>query len=107
MEAPLVILGHPGSGKSLLTKILAARLPPQDFLSVRVELRDVPADSDLQYQIESTFLKETGERVVWPEFAETAGDVLLVIIFDGLDDMLQTTGMHYWDYIERKYSEVL
>jgi hypothetical protein len=36
MQAPLLILGQPGSGKSVLTQVLAARLPPGDFLVVRV-----------------------------------------------------------------------
>jgi hypothetical protein len=41
--APLMVLGQPGAGKSVLTKVLAARLPPRGFLPVRVVLREVPA----------------------------------------------------------------
>jgi hypothetical protein len=51
-EGPLVVLGQPGAGKSALTRILAARLPAADFLPVWVPLREVPADADLQDQIE-------------------------------------------------------
>src|SRR5215470_7174222 len=41
--APIVVLGQPGAGKSVLTRVLAARLPATDFVPVRVVLRDVPA----------------------------------------------------------------
>ncbi len=33
-EAPLLVLGQPGSGKSVLTQMLAARLPPSEFLAL-------------------------------------------------------------------------
>jgi len=36
VTAPLIVLGQPGAGKSVLTKALAARLPPEGFLPVRV-----------------------------------------------------------------------
>ncbi|WP_061299920.1 NACHT N-terminal helical domain 7-containing protein [Herbidospora cretacea] len=42
-QAPMLILGQPGAGKSVLTKMLAARLPQGDFLPIRVPLRQVPA----------------------------------------------------------------
>jgi hypothetical protein len=51
-RSPLIVLGQPGSGKSVLTRMLAATLPPGDFLPVRVVLREVPAEADLQDQIE-------------------------------------------------------
>ncbi|MET0136617.1 MAG: hypothetical protein ABW215_23760, partial [Kibdelosporangium sp.] len=63
--APLVVLGQPGSGKSVLTKVIAARLPPSEFLTVRVVLRDVPADSEPQHQIERAILAATGESLTW------------------------------------------
>lgn len=40
VESPLLILGHPGSGKSLLTRVYAARLQYPRYTVVRVELRD-------------------------------------------------------------------
>ena len=44
-EAPLVILGHPGSGKSLLTKVLSAQLMSKHYTIIRVPLREVNADA--------------------------------------------------------------
>ncbi|GAA4455373.1 NACHT domain-containing protein [Phytohabitans houttuyneae] len=101
VEAPLLVLGQPGSGKSVLTKVLAARLPAADFLPVRVALRDVPVTADLQDQIEYAIRAETGERLEWPALARSAGDALPVVMLDGFDELLQATGVSQSDYLSR------
>jgi len=100
-DGPLIVLGQPGSGKSVLTKILAARLPATDFMPVRVALRDVPADTDVQSQIEHAVRAETGEDLSWPTLARAAGDALPVILLDGFDELLQATGIGQTDYLEQ------
>ncbi len=101
VASPLIVLGQPGSGKSVLTRILAARLPARDFLPVRVELREVPADTDLQSQVEHAIRDATGENLPWPALARTAGDALPVVLLDGFDELLQATGIGQTDYLEQ------
>ncbi|MFI7591290.1 NACHT domain-containing protein [Micromonospora sp. NPDC049359] len=101
VESPLVVLGQPGSGKSAMTRVLAARLPPADFLVIRVELRNVPADSSIQGQIEEALVQMLGERVSWPDLARRAGDALPVVILDGFDELLQATGINHADYLDQ------
>lgn len=102
VETPLLLLGLPGSGKSLLTKVLAARLPAEDFLVVRVPLRDVPADTGIQEQIEAAIRQATGERTMdWADVVRAAGPSLPVVLLDGFDELLQATGLHQSDYLER------
>jgi hypothetical protein len=101
VTAPLVLLGQPGSGKSVLTKVLAARLPAREFLTVRVVLREVPAEVDLQTQIEHAIRDATGENLSWPDLARTAGDALLVVLLDGFDELVQATGVTQSDYLEK------
>lgn len=72
-RSPLVVLGEPGSGKSKLTEVLAARLPEHDFLPVRVELRDVAAESLIQEQIEQAIYRGPGERVSWHDLLDASG----------------------------------
>jgi hypothetical protein len=84
-----------------MTRTLAARLPPADFLVVRVELRNVPADSSIQAQIEQALLQLLGEHVSWPDLARRAGPALPVIILDGFDELLQATGMNRADYLDQ------
>ncbi|WP_435210377.1 NACHT domain-containing protein [Streptomyces sp. bgisy034] len=102
VEVPILLLGLPGSGKSLLTKVLAARLPAEDFLAVRVPLRDVPADTGVQDQIEAAIRQATGERTMdWADVVRAAGPALPVVLLDGFDELLQATGLHQSDYLER------
>ncbi|WP_434599221.1 NACHT domain-containing protein [Streptomyces sp. A5-4] len=97
--APLVVLGQPGAGKSVLTKILAARLPAAGFLPVRIVLREVPADADVQDQIEYAVRALTGERASWPELIRSAEGAVPVLLFDGFDELLQATGVSQSDYL--------
>ncbi|MFE5924014.1 NACHT domain-containing protein [Streptomyces sp. NPDC056468] len=97
--APLLVLGQPGAGKSVLSRILAARLPAAGFLPVRVALRDVRADDELQDQLEHAVRDITGEPVTWPSLVRSAGTALPVLLLDGFDELLQTTGVHQNDFL--------
>ena len=99
VRTPLLVLGQPGSGKSALTQVLAARLPPDKFLVVRVVLREVAADADLQAQIEHAIRGATGENLPWPDLSRSAGDALPVVLLDGFDELLQATGASQTDYL--------
>ncbi|MFI9310994.1 NACHT domain-containing protein [Streptomyces triculaminicus] len=99
--SPLLVLGQPGAGKSTLTRVLAARLPSAGFLPVRVPLRDVRAEDDLQEQLEQAVRTATGERVSWPELVRSAGGSVPVLLLDGFDELLQTTGVHHSDFLVR------
>ncbi|CAL9390622.1 hypothetical protein SUDANB121_01257 [Nocardiopsis dassonvillei] len=100
-EAPTVILGHPGSGKSKFTEMLAAQLPPSDFLPIRVELRSVPPNAPIPRQIEEGLAASLHTRVSWRELADSADGALPVIILDGFDELLQATGVDRSDYLEQ------
>ena len=93
LRAPVVLLGQPGSGKSVLTRILAARFSTAGYLPVLVELRQVPAEADLQNQIEFAIRSATGEIAQWPQISAACDQLLPpVIIVDGFDELLQATG---------------
>ncbi len=101
LKGPLILLGQPGSGKSVLTRVLAARLPPADFLPVRVELRQVPAEDELQDQIEFAVRHTIGERLSWPQLVASGHGALPVVMFDGFDELLQATGVMQTDFLFR------
>ncbi|MFE0531270.1 NACHT domain-containing protein [Micromonospora parva] len=90
-QDPLVVLGHPGAGKSLMTKILAARLPPERFTVIRVPLRRVDANAPIFNQIEQALSLETNGRLRWRDVVEESHSSLLVVILDGLDELLQAS----------------
>ena len=101
LTAPLVLLGQPGSGKSVLTRILAAQFSTAGFLPVRVELRQADVEGELQEQIEFAIRSATGEITRWPEVVESGDRVLPVVIFDGFDELLQATGVLQSDFLLR------
>lgn len=100
-DVPMLLLGQPGAGKSSLTRILAARLPAADFLVVRVALRDVSAEAPIQDQVEQALRDTVGETVTWADLARDAGAAMPVILLDGFDELLQATGVHQSDYLQR------
>ncbi|WP_017544718.1 NACHT domain-containing protein [Nocardiopsis prasina] len=100
-EYPTVVLGHPGAGKSKFTEMLAAQLPPEDFLPIRVELRAVSPNAPLHVQIEEGLRADLHATVSWRELADDADGALPVIILDGFDELLQATGVDRSDYLER------
>ena len=100
-QAPLVVLGEPGSGKSKLTEVLAARLCDSNFLPIRVELREVAAESLISEQIEQAILNGPGEHVYWQDLLAAAEEALPVVLLDGFDELLQAAGSNRYDYLEQ------
>ncbi|UBU18116.1 NACHT domain-containing protein [Nonomuraea gerenzanensis] len=96
---PLLVLGQPGAGKSVLTKVLAAELPASQFVVLRVPLREVPMEADLQTQMEHAMRQATGEHRPWASIHETG--VVAVVLLDGFDELLQATRIGNSDFLER------
>ncbi|MFI9758112.1 NACHT domain-containing protein [Streptomyces sp. NPDC051963] len=102
--SPLLVLGHPGAGKSLLTRLLAARLPVGEFRPLRIELRHTPAEVDVQTQLEHALKRSTGRSVSWPDWSEAEPGVIPVVLLDGFDELLQAGAQHLdsrrqWGYL--------
>jgi hypothetical protein len=103
LQAPLVVLGQPGSGKSALTQILAAKMLGTNLVPVCVELRSVPVGRDvgIQDQVERSLLDTTGEHVTWPDLCRAAERMTPVVFLDGLDELLQADTVEHGDYLEQ------
>ncbi len=97
-ERPLIVLGHPGAGKSLLARVLTARLSVTSFPAFLVPLRRVRNPTAPIYQQVQEMLDEsTHARVLWSSVAEadagnTDGGATRVVLLDGLDELMQATG---------------
>lgn len=101
VRTPLLILGHPGSGKSLLTEVLAGHLVYPTHTTVRVRLRDIDPDVGFLTQLEQQIREDTGGRsIAWADFAEGLRMCPPVVILDGYDELLQATGKVYASYLD-------
>jgi hypothetical protein len=100
LQSPLLLLGQPGSGKSLLTEMLAARLGPPNYNTVRVPLRDVYPDDSIQTQIEKRVKEDLGRTVDWADFSDGVSSRPPLVILDGFDELLQASGRVFGSYLE-------
>lgn len=97
---PLLVLGNPGAGKSLLMEVLAARLPAEHFTVVTVQLRKVRAADPVHAQIETALTDLFAEQVGWGTLADECGDTTRVVLLDGFDELIQASGVHKSTYIQ-------
>ncbi|RVX40576.1 hypothetical protein EDD27_2991 [Nonomuraea polychroma] len=97
-QAPLLVLGEPGSGKTKLTEVLAARLARSEFLPIRVDLQSVGARASVTEQIEQAIGALLGEEVEYAELVSAADGALPVILLDGFDELVQG-GVDRYDYL--------
>jgi NACHT N-terminal Helical domain 7 len=98
-RCPLLVLGHPGAGKSLLTKVFAARLPPASYTVVRVSLRHVSAHLPIYEQVQQALDRITHQRVPWADLVEQSLDTVRVVVLDGLDELVQQEHTSLYGYL--------
>ena len=101
VEGPLVVLGHPGAGKSVLMRAVASRLSAGGYRVVRVDLRSVPADAPILTQLEKAMRDALSRSVDWADMADAAGESTPVVLLDGFDELLQASATSRYDYIEQ------
>lgn len=102
IDHPLLILGHPGSGKSLLTKILCARLIGDTYTPIRIPLREVNAELQIETLIEKQIEKDSGHKIDnWADFASQFKESPLLIILDGYDELLQASGKVFAGFLDK------
>lgn len=99
--APLIILGHPGSGKSLLSQMLAAQTMSDAYAPIRVELRSINADDEIEAQIEEQIRKDIARSVSFSSLMDSLKGRPAIAIFDGYDELLQATGQVFAGYLTK------
>ena len=103
VEYPLIVLGLPGSGKSILTKILSAQLMDSAYTVVRIPLRDIDANNDIHVVISERIANDIQRPLKdgYAGFADHFANDPLFIIFDGYDELLQVKGDIFNGYISK------
>lgn len=103
-DYPLIILGQPGSGKSLLTKVLSAQLMSNSYTVIRIPLREVNAEDGIDVLVEDQIKKLTNRPLStqgYGGFATQFSEKPLIIILDGYDELLQAKGDIFSGYLEK------
>ena len=100
-ELPLLILGLPGAGKSLLCNMLAAKILFHEYHVIIIKLRDTIADETINQQINQQMKRDFSNSCTWDDIAESGINKPVLLIFDGYDELLQASGRTYSDYIKK------
>lgn len=100
-SGPILLLGHPGAGKSVFVRIFAARLSEARHPVVLVNLRRVPADAPIHRQISEALALTLNRNVDWADIADASVDAAPVILLDGLDELIQSSRASRSDYLEQ------
>lgn len=100
-ELPLLILGLPGAGKSLLCNMLAAKILFHEYHVIIIKLRDTIADETISQQINQQMKRDFSNSCTWDDIAESGINKPVLLIFDGYDELLQASGRTYSDYIKK------
>lgn len=98
---PLLLLGLPGAGKTLLCHMLAARIFLEEYYVIIIRLRDAAAEDTIMKQIDDQIERDLGERIGWNDLRRASLDKPFLLIFDGYDELLQASGKTYSDYLNR------
>jgi len=101
LETPLVVLGHPGSGKSLLSQMIAAQTISNAFAPIRLELRSIDADNEIEAQIEEQIRADIARTISFSALMDSLAGRPAIVIFDGYDELLQATGQVFAGYLTK------
>lgn len=100
---PIIILGNPGAGKSLFSKMFAAKLcDTLDYIPFLVRLRDVASSSaNISEHINKGIAQSIGltQDINWIEWAKLFKTRAPVIILDGFDELMQSSKVELNGYI--------
>lgn len=94
----LLILGEPGGGKSLLTKILCARMIAPTNIFIRIPLREHNMEDEIESIVCRQIAKDGDSSESIPTFkwfAEEFQGNPITLLFDGYDEVMQATGGVY------------
>lgn len=101
---PIILLGNPGAGKSMLSKMFAGLLcETNDFIPFLIKLRSVASSSaSISEHINKGLANsiENPSDVNWMDWAKEFKERTPVIIMDGFDELMQTSNRELNGYVD-------
>lgn len=100
-ELPMLILGLPGAGKTLLCHMLAAQILSAEYYVIIIRLRDAIAENTIMKQIDAQIEHDFEDDCKWNDLRKAIKDKPFLLIFDGYDELLQASGKTHSDYLNK------
>lgn len=99
---PVIVLGDPGSGKTMLCHMLAAKILNNEYHVIVLHLRNLIADAEIYEQINQELEKSLqGALCDWKDIVSAKLSKPILLIFDGYDELLQASGKTHTNYLNR------
>lgn len=99
---PLLVLGDPGAGKTMLCHMLAAKILYNEYHVIILHLRNLNAESEIYEQINQALSGSlSGLPCTWGDIAYANLNKPILLIFDGYDELLQASGKTHSNYLEK------
>lgn len=98
-RAPLLILGGPGAGKTLLSQMLAGHYLRDTYHVILIRLRDLGNDSSLYEDIPRQIDLGLKKEGAWETLMEEKLQKPILLIFDGYDELLLASGRQQRIYL--------
>lgn len=100
---PIILLGNPGAGKSMLSKMFAGLLcETNDFIPFLIKLRSVASNTaNISEHINKGLSRsiETTSDINWLDWAKEFRERIPVIIMDGFDELMQSSNTELNNYL--------
>ncbi|MFA5990606.1 MAG: hypothetical protein WC803_13510 [Sphingomonas sp.] len=100
---PIILLGNPGAGKSMLSKMFAGLLcETNDFIPFLIKLRSVASNTaNISEHINKGLSKsiENTSDINWLDWAKEFKERIPVIIMDGFDELMQSSNTELNNYL--------
>lgn len=101
---PMLILGGPGAGKTMLCHMLAAKILYNEYHVIVLHLRNLVAEQEIHEQISHEIRHCLhGMSCSWSDIASSKLSKPILLIFDGYDELLQASGKAHSNYLERVF----
>lgn len=102
-KTPMLILGGPGAGKTMLSQLLAGKYLCNHYHVIVIKLRELGNDRRLYDDVEKQInhrLDQIKKNSSWDQLLDVGLKIPVLVIFDGYDELLMASNEEHKNFLE-------